>query len=79
MEETLSMTRLGITGELKLTLQQTNPCESMMCVGRVNVETSRSAEFACAGPPPACSKPRSLREVQGHRGLANLTARWSTT
>ena len=30
MEETLTVTRLGITGKLKLTLQSTNPCESMI-------------------------------------------------
>ena len=30
LEETLTVTRLGITGKLKLTLQSTNPCESMV-------------------------------------------------
>ena len=30
LEETLTVTRLGITGKLKLTLQSTNPCESML-------------------------------------------------
>ena len=30
MEETLTVTRLGITGKLKRTLQSTNPCESMV-------------------------------------------------
>ena len=35
MEETLTVTRLGITGKLKLTLQSTNPCESMISTVRV--------------------------------------------
>ena len=30
MEETLTVTRLGIAGKLKRTLQSTNPCESMI-------------------------------------------------
>jgi putative transposase len=30
MEETLTITRLGVTGRLKLTLASTNPCESMI-------------------------------------------------
>jgi putative transposase len=35
MEETLTLTRLGIPGNLKETLQSTNPCESMIeCVRR---------------------------------------------
>jgi len=34
MEETLTVTRLGITGKLKLTLQSTNPCESMISTVR---------------------------------------------
>ena len=31
---TLTVTRLGITGKLKLTLQTTNPCESMISTVR---------------------------------------------
>jgi len=30
MEETLTLTRLGVTGNLKRTLESTNPCESMV-------------------------------------------------
>jgi len=30
MEETLTLTRLGVTGSLKRTLESTNPCESML-------------------------------------------------
>ena len=35
MQETLTVTRLGITGKLKPTLQSTNPCESMISTVRV--------------------------------------------
>ena len=35
LEETLTVTRLGITGKLKLTLQSTNPFESMISTVRV--------------------------------------------
>ena len=35
LEETLTVTRLGITGKLKVTLQSTNPCESMISTVRV--------------------------------------------
>ena len=35
MQETLTVTRLGITGKLKLTLQSTNPIESMISTVRV--------------------------------------------
>ena len=34
IEETLTLTRLGITGSLKRTLQSTNPCESMIEIVR---------------------------------------------
>jgi hypothetical protein len=35
LEETLTLTRLGITGKLKLRLQSTNPFESMISTVRV--------------------------------------------
>jgi hypothetical protein len=35
MEDTLTVTRLGITGKLKLTLQSTHPGESMISTVRV--------------------------------------------
>jgi putative transposase len=34
MEETLTLTRLGISGNLKRTLESTNPCESMIEIVR---------------------------------------------
>ena len=76
MEETLTVTRLGITGKLKRTLHSTNPCESMISTVRAhhrNVKNWSSGDMACAGPPPGCSKPRPrFRKVKGYRGLANL-------
>jgi len=76
MEETLTVTRLGITGKLKLTLQSTNPCESMISTVRViqrNVKHWNSGEmclrWTAAGMLEAETR---FRKVQGYRGLANL-------
>ncbi len=76
MEETLTVTRLGITGKLKLTLQSTNPCESMISTVRVinrNVTHWTSGEmclrWTAAGMLEAETR---FRKVQGYRGLANL-------
>ena len=76
MEETLTVTRLGITGKLKLTLQSTNPIESMISTVRVinrNVKHWTSGEmclrWTAAGMLEAESR---FRKVQGYRGLANL-------
>ncbi len=76
MEETLTVTRLGITGKLKLTLQSTNPCESMISTVRVihrNVKHWASGEmclrWTAAGMLEAETR---FRKVEGYRGLANL-------
>jgi putative transposase len=79
MEETLTVTRLGITGKLKLTLQSTNPCESMISTVRVthhNVKRWRSGEmclrWTAAGMLEAETR---FRKVQGYRGLATLAVK----
>jgi putative transposase len=79
MEETLTVTRLGITGKLKLTLQSTNPCESMISTVRVihrNVKHWSSGEmclrWTAAGMLEAESR---FRKVQGYRGLATLAVK----
>ena len=79
MEETLTVTRLGITGKLKLTLQSTNPCESMISKVRVihrNVKHWSSGEmclrWTAAGMLEAESR---FRKVQGYRGLATLAVK----
>ena len=76
MEETLTVTRLGITGKLKHTLQSTNPIESMISTVRVihrNVKHWSSGEmclrWTAAGMLEAETR---FRKVQGYRGLANL-------
>jgi transposase-like protein len=76
LEETLTVTRLGITGKLKRTLQSTNPCESMISTVRAinrNVKNWSSGEMAlrwtAAGMLEAEAR---FRKVEGYRGLANL-------
>jgi len=75
MEETLTVTRLGITGKLKLTLQSTNPIKSMISTVRVihrNVKHWTSGEmclrWTAAGLLEAETR---FRKVQRHRGLAS--------
>jgi putative transposase len=76
MEETLTVTRLGITGKLKLTLQSTNPCESMISTVRVihrNVKNWSSGDMCLRWTAPGMLEAENrFRKVQGYRGLANL-------
>src|SRR6516225_4558827 len=79
MEETLTVTRLGIEGKLKLTLQSTNPCESMISTVRVihrNVKNWSSGDmclrWTAAGMLEAETR---FRKVQGYRGLASLAVK----
>ncbi len=76
LEETLTLTRLGIRGSLKRTLESTNPCESMIeCVRRSagNVKRWSSGEmclrWTAAGMLEA---ERQFRRVVGYRDLAKL-------
>ena len=76
MEETLTVTRLGITGKLKLTLQSTNPCESMISTVRVihrNVKNWTCGEMCLRWTATGMLEAEArFRKVQGYRGLANL-------
>jgi putative transposase len=79
MEETLTVTRLGITGKLKLTLQSTNPIESMISTVRVinrNVKHWSSGDmclrWTAAGMLEAETR---FRKVEGYRGLATLAVK----
>ena len=79
MEETLTVTRLGITGKLKLTLQSTNSCESMISTVRVihrNVKHWTSGDmclrWTAAGMLEAETR---FRKVEGYRGLATLAVK----
>jgi hypothetical protein len=76
MEETLTVTRLGVKGALKRTLQSTNPCESMIeCVRRSsrNVKRWQSGEmclrWTAAGMLEA---ERQFQRIIGYDGLAKL-------
>ena len=76
MEETLTLTRLGITGSLKRTLESTNPCESMIEIVRRtqrNVKRWSSGEmglrWTAAGMLEA---EQQFRRIIGYRDLAKL-------
>ena len=76
LEETLTVTRLGVRGDLKKTLSSTNPCESMIeCVRRTarNVKHWSSGDmclrWTAAGMREA---EQQFRRVIGHRDLAKL-------
>jgi putative transposase len=76
LEETLTLTRLGIGGSLKRTLESTNPCESMIeCVRRTsrNVKRWQSGDmclrWTAAGMLEA---ERQFRRIIGYRDLAKL-------
>jgi hypothetical protein len=60
MAETLTVSRLGITGSLKRTLASTNPCESMIEIARRtsrNVKRWQSGDMCLRWTAEACSKP----------------------
>jgi hypothetical protein len=74
MEETLTLTRLGVTGSLKRTLESTNPCESMIEIVRHtqrNVKRWSSGEMALrwTGSTPIVA----LVRRSGVRTLAQAT------
>jgi putative transposase len=76
MDETLTLTRLGVSGNLKRTLESTNPCESMIEIVRRtqrNVKRWSSGEMAlrctAAGMLEA---ERQFRKIIGYRDLATL-------
>ncbi|MCP9491086.1 MAG: transposase [Solirubrobacteraceae bacterium MAG38_C4-C5] len=76
LEETLTVTRLGVRGALKRTLASTNPCESMIeCVRRTsrNVKRWQSGEmclrWTAAGMLEA---ERQFRRIIGHADIAKL-------
>ena len=76
MTETVTVTRLGIKGSLKQTLQSTNPCESMIEIVRRtsrNVKRWQSGDmclrWTAAGMLEA---ERQFRKIIGYRDLAKL-------
>ncbi|MGZ5359932.1 MAG: IS256 family transposase [Solirubrobacterales bacterium] len=78
LEETLTLTRLGVTGALKRTLASTNPIESMIGTVRDtqhNVKRWRGGDmrlrWTAAGMAEA---QKGFRRVKGHRDLPKLQA-----
>jgi putative transposase len=76
MDETLTVTRLGVRGRLKRTLASTNPCESMIeTVRRIsrNVKRWRNGDmclrWTAAGMLEAQAQ---FRKIIGHADLAKL-------
>jgi transposase-like protein len=78
MEETLTLTRLGVTGSLKRTLESTNPCESMIEIVRRtqrNVKRWSSGEMALRWTAAGMLEAeRQFRRIIGYRNLATLVA-----
>jgi len=76
MEETLTITRLGVRGSLKRTLESTNPCESMIeCVRRSsrNVKRWQSGDMALRWTAAGMLEAeRQFRRIIGYRDLAKL-------
>lgn len=76
MEETLTLTRLGVSGQLKQTLESTNPCESMIEIIRRtqrNVKRWSSGEMALRWTAAGMLEAeRQFRKIIGYRDLATL-------
>jgi putative transposase len=76
MAETLTLTRLGIDGQLKRTLASTNPIESMIeCVRRSarNVKRWSSGEMALRWTAAGMLEAeRQFRRIIGYQQLAQL-------
>ena len=76
LEETLTLTRLGVTGNLERTLESTNPCESMLEIVRRtqrNVKRWSSGEMALRWTAAGMLEAeRQFRKIIGYRDLATL-------
>ena len=76
LEETVTLTRLGITGNLRTTLQSTNAIESMSASSDAPSETSsagRAATCVCAGRLRGCSSRQQFRRIIGYSDPAKLS------
>jgi hypothetical protein len=78
MDETLTLSRLGVTGNLKRTLESTNPCESMLEIVRRtqrNVKRWSSGEMALRWTAAGMLEAeRQFRKIIGYRDLALVVA-----
>ena len=76
LDETLTLTRHGITGSLKRTLESTNPCESMIeCVRRSsrNVKRWQSGKIALRWTAAGMLEAeRQFRRLIGYTDLTKL-------
>ncbi len=76
LEETLTLTRLGVCGNLRRTLESTNPCESMIEIVRRtqrNVKRWSSGEMALRWTAAGMLEAeRQFRKIIGYRDLATL-------
>ncbi len=76
LEETLTLTRLGVRGNLKRTLESTNPCESMIEIVRRtqrNVKRWSSGEMALRWTAAGMLEAeQQFRKIIGYRDLATL-------
>ena len=76
IEETLTLTQLGVTGNLKRTLESTNPCESMIEILRRtqrNVKRWSSGEMALRWTAAGMLEAeKQFRKIIGYRDLATL-------
>jgi len=76
LEETLTLTRLRITGKLKATLESTNPCESMIeCVRRSsrNVKRWQNGDMALRWTAAGMLEAeQQFRRIIGYKDLAKL-------
>jgi putative transposase len=76
MEETLTLTRFGVSGNLKRTLESTNPCESMLEIVRRtqrNVKRWSSGEMALRWTAAGMLEAeKQFRKIIGYRDLATL-------
>jgi putative transposase len=76
VEETFTLTRLGVGGNLKRTLESTNPVESMIEIVRStqrNVKRWSSGEMALRWTAVGMLEAeRQFRKIIGYRDLATL-------
>ena len=76
LEETLTLARLGVTGNLRRTLESTNPCESMIEIVRRtqrNVKRWSSGEMALRWTAAGMLEAeKQFRKIIGYRDLATL-------
>ena len=76
LEETLTLTRLAVGGNLKRTLESMNPCESMIEIVRRtqrNVKRWSSGEMALRWTAAGMLEAeRQFRKIIGYRDLATL-------